>query len=107
MASLAKQLDQLVTDNESKKLAAVINFLGEANDENKAKIAEFAKKHNIQKVALTITSDGDKFKLSPDAELTVMHYLGKTVKANHAVATGKIDAAEVKKIVAGAKTILE
>ena len=106
LASLAKQLDKLVADNDSKKLAAVINFPGEANDENKAKIAEFAKKHNIQKVALTVTKDGAKFKVSPDAEVTVMHYKGKEVKFNHAVAPGALNDAEVKKIVEGAKVIL-
>jgi hypothetical protein len=107
LASLAKQIDKLVADNEDKKLAAVINFTGEPSDDYQAKIAEFGEKHNIKNIALTMTADGQKFNVSEDAEVTVMHYKGKTVQFNLAVAEGKLDDGSVKAILAGTKKILE
>jgi hypothetical protein len=107
LASLAKQIDKLVADNQEKKLAAVINFTGAPTDDYKAKIAEFGTKHNLKNVALTITADAERFKINDQAELTMMYYKGKTVKSNHAVVVGGLNAAAVKSIVEGAKTILD
>ncbi|MCU0871505.1 MAG: hypothetical protein MUE50_04095, partial [Pirellulaceae bacterium] len=67
LASLAKQIDKLVADNQEKKLAAVINFTGEPTDDYKAKIAEFGTKHNLKNVALTVTADADRFKINDQA----------------------------------------
>ena len=107
LASLAKQIDKLVADNQEKKLAAVINFTGEPSDDYKAKVAEFGTKHNLKNVALTITADAERFKINAQAEVTVLHYKGKTVKANHAVAAGGLNAQAVKQIVEDVKTILD
>jgi hypothetical protein len=107
LASLAKQIDKLVADNQEKKLAAVINFTGEPTDDYKAKIAEFGTKHNLKNVSLTVTADADRFKINDQAEVTVMHYKGKTVKSNHAVAAGSLNAEAVKSILEGAKAILD
>jgi uncharacterized protein YegL len=107
LASLAKQIDKLVADNQEKKLAAVINFTGEPTDDYKAKVAEFATKHNLKNVALVVTPDADRMKINDQAEVTVMHYKGKSVKSNHAVAAGGLNAQAVKGIIEGAKTILE
>ena len=107
LAGLAKQLDKLVADNQEKKLAAVINFIGEPNDETMAKIAEFGQQHSIQNVALTVTADAQKFKVNDAAELTVMCYKGKKVVANHAVGSGGLDEAAVKGIVGGVNSILD
>ena len=107
LASLAKQIDKLVADNQEKKLAAVINFTGEPSDDYKAKVAEFGTKHNLKNVALTITADAERFKISDQSEVTVLHYKGKTVKSNHAVPVGGLNEAAVKRIVEGAKAILD
>lgn len=107
LASLAKQIDKIVADNQEKKLAAVINFTGEPTDDYKAKIVEFGTKHNLKNVALTITADAERFNINDQAEVTVMHYKGKSVKSNHAVAAGGLNAEAVKSIIEGTKTILD
>ena len=107
LASLAKQIDKLVADNQEKKLAAVINFTGEPSDDYKAKVAEFGTKHNLKNVALVITADAERFNVNDQAEVTVMHYKGKSVKSNCAVAAGGLNEAAVKSILEGVKTILE
>ena len=107
LASLAKQLDKLVVDNEEKKLAVVMNFTGEPTDEYTESIAKFAEKHNLKNVTLTVTGDAGKFKVSDEAEVTVMHYKGKKVAFNSAVKPGGLKKDAIKKIVEGTSTILE
>ena len=107
LASLAKQLDKLVVDNEEKKLAVVMNFTGEPTDEYTESIAKFAEKHNLKNVTLTVTGDAQKFKISDEADVTVMHCKGKKVAFNSAVKPGGLKKDAIKKIVEGTSTILE
>lgn len=107
LASLAKQIDKLVADNQDKKLAAVINFTGEPADDYVKKVAEFGTEHNLKNVALAITADAGRFGISDQAEVTVLHYKQKTVKSKQAVPAGGLNEAAVKGIVEGAKAILD
>jgi hypothetical protein len=107
LAGLVKKIDELVAANEEKKLAAVINFIGEDNEETKAKIKEFGEKQELKKIPLTLTADAEKFKIGKDAEVTVMHYKEKTVRFNHSVAKGGLTAEAVTAILEGVKKILE
>jgi hypothetical protein len=107
LAGLAKEIDTLVAANQEKKLAAVINFTGEANDDTKAKIKEFGEKHELKNVALTLTADAKRFQINDDAEVTVMHYKGKKVLFNAAVAKGGLGKEAVAAIVEGTKKILD
>lgn len=87
-------------------MAAVVNFTGEPTDDYSASIKAFGEKHGIKNVALTTTSDGDRFRINDRAEVTVMHYKGKRVAYNYATAKGELDKDAVKAIVEGTKTIL-
>lgn len=107
MASLAKQIDKVVEKNEDKKAAAVINFTGDPSDEYTEQIKQFAEKNELKNVALTVTQDGGKFKVNDEADVTVMHYLGKKVKYNFAAAKGGLDDKAIKSIVDGTSAILE
>ena len=107
LASLAKQLDKLVVDNEEKKLAVLMNFTGEPTDEYTESIAKFGEKHNLKNVTLTVTGDAEKFKISDEAEVTVMHYKGKKVAFNCAVKPGGLKKGVIKAIVEGTGKILE
>ena len=107
LASLVKQLEKAVTDNAEKKLAVVINFIGEPTDEYQEQIAEFAEKNKVEKIALTVTGDAAKFNVGESSELTVMHYKGKQVKFNHSVDKGKLNADAVRAIISGLDTVLE
>lgn len=107
LASLAKQIDKLVADNQDKKLAAVINFTAEPADDLQAKVAEFGTQHDLKNVALTVTADAARFGVSEQAEVTVLHYKQKTVKSLQAVPAGGLNEEAVKRIVEGAKAILD
>lgn len=106
MAGLVKELDALVAAEEERKLAAVVNFIGEANDEAKEKIKRFGDKHSLKKVSLAATTEADKFKISDDAEVTVMLYRGKKVKFNYALSKGGLDEKAIATIVEGANKML-
>lgn len=108
MAGLVKRIDKAVAENQDKKLAAVVNIVGKP-DEMSDSVAEFAEKHGVENVALTVSDqkNAEKFKVNPEAKVTVMHYKGKKVKSNHAVPPGGLNDAAIEEIVAGINTILE
>jgi hypothetical protein len=111
LASLVKQLDKFVDENKDKKVAAVVNFLGNDPEALKTAVKEFGEKNKVKNVALAVAVDNENgpkaLKISPDADLTVMFYNKKKVTANHAVKKGGLDTNAVGKIVADGKTILE
>lgn len=107
LASLVKEIDKLVAEKKDKQLSAVVNIIGDPTDENKAKIKEFGEKHSLKNVPLTVTKEVDGFKISDEAEVTVMHYKDKKVKANYAVGKGGLDKKTIDAIVAGVPKILE
>jgi predicted TIM-barrel fold metal-dependent hydrolase len=110
LASLVKQVDEVVAKNADKKMAAFLVVLAEDADAAAPKLEELAKKHGIKNVPLTIF-DGDagpsNYKIAKDADVTVLMWLKRDVKVNHALKKGKLDAETTKKIVADTETILK
>jgi hypothetical protein len=107
LAGLVKEIEKVVSNNEEKKIAAVVNFTGEPTDEYLQTAKEFGEKHNIQHVALSVTQDAERFEVSEEAEVTVMHYKNKSVKFNLAVGEDGLDEETIQKIVEGTETILD
>jgi hypothetical protein len=109
LASLVKQVDETVAKNEDKKMAAFLVVLTEDPDAVEPKLKELAEKQGIKKVPLTIfegASGPGSYKISKDADLTVLMWKGLEVQANHALEKGKLDANGVKSIVDDTKKIL-
>jgi hypothetical protein len=110
LASLVKQVDEVVANNADKKMAAFLVVLAEDADAAAPKLEELAKKHGIKHVPLTIfdgESGPSSYKIAKDADLTVLMWLKRDVKANHALKKGELDTKKVKEIVADTKTILQ
>ena len=106
LASLAKAVDKVVAKNKAKKLSAVINLIGQPTDAYLAKAKAFAKENKLENVVVTVTGDADKFNVSDDAEVTVMHYSRKTVKFNLAVDKDGLNEKTVKAVIGGVDKIL-
>jgi predicted ATP-grasp superfamily ATP-dependent carboligase len=106
LASLAKAIDKAVADNADQKVAAVINFTGESTDEYLDKIAEFAEKHGIKNTALVVTGDAGRFKVSEEAEVTVMNYKNRKVTFNFSTLKDGLGDQAVKAVVEGVKSLL-
>jgi len=110
LASLVKQVDDVVAKNADKKMAAFLVVLADDADAVAPKLEELAEKHGIKHVPLTIfdgeSGPGD-YKIAKDADLTVLMWLKRDIKVNHALKKGELDAKKTKKIVADTETILK
>ena len=110
LASLVKEVDSIVTKNEGKQAAAFIVLLSKNPDADEAKVAEFAKKHGIKKVPLTVF-DGEAgpegYNIAKDAEVTVNLWNKSKVEANHAFGKGGLNKDSVAKIVADAEKMVK
>jgi len=109
LASLVKQVDETVEKNKSKDMKAFLVVLTEDADAVEPKLKEMAEKQGIKNVPLTIfegASGPPSYKISKDADLTVLMWKGLKVQANHALEKGKLDEKGVKTIVDDTKTIL-
>ena len=94
LTSLVKQVDEKVGANKDKKMASFLIVLSEDPAANEAKLKELDKKEGIKNAPLTTFANADgpeNYKVSKDAEVTVLLWVGQTVKANHAFAPGKLD----------------
>lgn len=109
LASLVKQMDEKVGANKDKKMASFVVVLSEDPAANEAKLKELAKKEGIKNIPLTTfaNADGpDSYKVSKDAEVTVLLWVGQTVKANHAFAPGKLNKDGIKAVLDDTSKIL-
>jgi len=111
LASLVKQVDKKVAENDDQKMAAFVVLLTDDPDSAEAELKAFAKKHGIKHTPLTLF-DGDagppRYKIAKDADVTVHLWVGrKQVKANHAFAEGKLDEKGIQAVIADTAKILE
>lgn len=109
LASLVKQLDKLVADNEEKQLKAFVNFIGEDQEALEEQATKFAEPFKVVPIVVPVEYElGPKdFNVSPDAGVTVMIYKGAKVEANHALAPGKLDEKAIEAIVKDTEKVLE
>jgi len=111
LVSLAKQLDEQVAKNSSKKLAAFVNLLGEDEEALETKAKELGEKNEIANVPFVVpvefTDGPGDYGINPKAEVTVILAVGGKVVANHAFEAGKLNDKAVKAILADVPKILK
>lgn len=110
LTSLVKQIDEQVAKNEEKKMASFVILLSNDADGDEAKLKTLAEKAGIKHVPLTIfdgVAGPPNYKIAEEAEVTVVHWLGRKAVVNHAFAKGKLDKDGVKKVVESTAKILE
>ena len=110
LASLVRKIDEQVGEHKDEQLSSFIVLLTDDPDAAETKLKELAEKHKIDDVPLTVF-DGEagppSYKISKDADVTVLLWRGTEVKVNHAFAKGELDEKAVDKIVADVPKILE
>jgi len=110
LASLVKQVDEQVSQNEAAKMAAFVVILSEDADATAPQLEELAKAQSIKNVPLTIF-DGEagppSYKIAEDADVTVLLWKGQEVKANRAFAAGELNDETIKSVLADTAKILE
>lgn len=110
VGKLMKELDTVVSQNGDKKAAAFVNLLGDDAASLKSAAKDLVEKSGAENVAVVVPKDqpnGPKnYKLSPDAETTVVIFVKGKVVANHAFPEGGLDDEAVNKIIADTTKML-
>lgn len=107
LTKLIKQLDATTSKNSTKSMGSFVIFLSDKEGLDK-ELSALAEKEKIQKTVLAIDNPaGPKgYEVAKDADVTVVLYVDRKVKANHAFKKGELKDADIEKILSEVPTIL-
>jgi hypothetical protein len=107
LTSLVKKIDDATAKNSANRMGSFVVFLSRDADLEK-QLQELAKKENIKKTVLSIDNPAGPrgYNIPKDADVTVVLYTRRTVKANYAFKKGELKAGDIDKIVADIPKIL-
>jgi len=105
---LVKKLDAAANDNKDAKMGSFVVIMSDDTDKLEKTLKDLAEKEKLTKVMLGIESHTgpEDFKISKDADVTVILYKNKEVVKNMAFGKGKFDAKAVDAVAAELKSIL-
>ncbi len=100
LTSLVKKVNKATAENSKARLGSFVVF---CNDDEKLedKLKALAKKEKIDETVLSIVpqkAGPTGYKLDPKADITVVLYVNRTVKANHAFKKGEMKDKDIDKI---------
>jgi len=107
LTSLVKKLDAETGKNKSARMGSFVVFL--SNDEGmEEKLKDLAKKEGLKNIILTLDNPAGPrgYKVTKEADVTVVLYNQRTVKANYAFKKGELTSKDVDKIVKSVPKIL-
>lgn len=111
VTELTKAIDQVVAKNEDARMAGFVVVMTEDPEKVKSQLTAAAEKAKITKVPMTTFKGTDgppAYKISKDAEVTVMMWVDGTVKVSKGFAkASQIDKATIEALVADTKQILD
>jgi pantothenate kinase len=111
LTSLVKKIDAATKENSSAKMGSFVVFLANDDDAKKMEtsLPEFAKKENIKSLVLAIdnVAGPQGYNIAKDADITVVLYNKRTVKANHVFRKGELNDKAIEAIVKDIPKILE
>jgi hypothetical protein len=104
---LIKSLDEVTGKNSAAKMGSFVVVLS-SEDKLEAKLKDIATKNKLKDIVLSIESpEGPKdYQIAKDAEVTVLLYTERVVKANYAFEKGKLGEKDVQKIVSDVSKIV-
>jgi hypothetical protein len=107
VTSLVKKIDAATAKNSSSRMASFAVFLSDQEGLDK-KLKDLADKEKVKKTALTIDNPAgpESYKIAKDADVTVLLYVKKNVKANYAFKKGELKDNDIEKIVTDLSKIL-
>ncbi|MBX3440400.1 MAG: hypothetical protein KF861_23120 [Planctomycetaceae bacterium] len=109
LATLVKNVDQTVGKNQSEKMAAFVVLLSDEPASEEGKLKALAQKHGIANTPLTTFDDKNgppSYKLSKDADFTVMMWVDGKLKVNETFKSGELNPQAITQVVEKAGTIL-
>jgi hypothetical protein len=107
LTSLVKKLDEAASNNSDCRMGSFVVF---CSDEKglEEKVKALADKEKLKKIVLTIDNPTgpEDYNVAKDAEVTVVLYTKRTVKANYAFKKGEMTGKDIETIVSDLKKIL-
>ena len=107
LTSLVKKIDAATVKNGFKRMGSFVVFL--SDDEKLAdQLKSLADKEGIKKCVLTIDNPAgpNGYNVSKDADVTVVLYNNRNVKANFAFRKGQLNDAAIEKVVGAVSKIV-
>lgn len=107
LASLVKKVDAITVENGSKKMGSFVVFCSDEEGLDK-KLKSMADQAALKKLVLSIDNPaGPKgYEVAKDADITVVLYNKRNVKANYAFKKGQMTDKDIEKILADIPKIL-
>lgn len=104
---MVKKLDTAIADNKDVKTAGYVIVLSDDTDKMEKKLKDLAEKEKLTKVMLGIESPSgpEDYKISKDADVTVILYNKKEVVKNLTFGKGKFDAKAADSVLSEFKTV--
>jgi hypothetical protein len=105
---LVKKIDQATGQNKDCRMGSFVVVLSDDEGLEK-KLKDLAEKEKLKNVVLTLESNKSgppSWKIAKDADVTVVLYTGRKVKANYAFKKGEMKSDDVEKIVGDVKKIV-
>ena len=107
LVTLIKKLDEATEKNKDYSMGSFVVFLNDDKD-LEAKLKQVAEKQALKKIVLSIDNEGGPkgYKVAAEADVTVVLYKERNVKANHAFKKGELNDKAVDAVVADLTKIL-
>jgi hypothetical protein len=108
VTKLIKEIDAATAKNSDEKMGSFFVFLSDDESMEK-KLQSIAKKEDLKKTVLTLDNKTgpDNYKISKDAEVTVVLYKERKVIANYSFKKGQMKDKDVEKVIADLPKILK
>jgi hypothetical protein len=107
LGKLVKKIDEATGKNKEASMGSFVVFLSDKEGLDK-ELAAAAEKHEIKNTVLSIDNPAgpSKYNVAKDADITVVLYVDRTVKANHSFKKGEMKDADIDTIVKDIPKIL-
>jgi hypothetical protein len=107
LATLIKKIDAATEKNKSQEMGSFVVFLSDKEGLDKD-LKSMAHEAGLKKIVLAIDNPAgpEKYKVSKDADVTVVLYNERVVKANYAFKKGQLKEKDIEKIVSAVSKIV-
>jgi hypothetical protein len=107
LTNLIKKIDSATAEHKDAKMGSFVVFLSDSEDLPK-QLKEVADKEKITSTVLSVDSPAGPaaYKVAKDADVTVVLYTNRSVKANHAFGKGELKEKDIDTVVADLGKIL-
>lgn len=107
VVKLIKKIDEATVKNKAKEMGSFVVFLNDKEGLDK-ELSALAEKEKVQKTILAVDNTGGPkaYEVAKDADVTVVLYVDRKVKANHAFKKGELTDKDIDTILSEVPTIL-